>query len=182
MRSDSRCHFFSQVVSSGRGAVSSLISQPDAWCRSPLGYSHAAHLSREVWSRSRLSSGRRKTQKVRRSRSLDSVLPVPSPVFVGIFSGGTRAIRPCPEITQQHRTWQVACHYNTSFCTCFSLLMTTQLNHRHRQPLADSCEAPSPSTAEILHRKACTKLTNEGKGERAGDYFICHPLTLATSA
>ncbi len=30
----------------GRGGVSSSISQPDAWCPSPLGYSHAAHFSR----------------------------------------------------------------------------------------------------------------------------------------
>ncbi len=47
VRSVSCCRFFSQVLSSGRGGVSSSNSQPDAWCPSPLGYSHAAHLSRE---------------------------------------------------------------------------------------------------------------------------------------
>ncbi len=45
MRLVSCCHFFSQVFSSGHGGVLSSNSQPDAWCPSPLGYSHAAHLS-----------------------------------------------------------------------------------------------------------------------------------------
>ncbi len=45
----------------GRGGVSSSILQPDAWCPSPLEYSHAAHLSRvrpESAPDSRLGEGR----------------------------------------------------------------------------------------------------------------------------
>ncbi len=74
------CHFFSQVLSSSpsRG-VSSLNSQPDAWCPSPLGYSDTAYLSRKGLKPLPDSQGCRMTESVQRARSPDSVLTCPIP-------------------------------------------------------------------------------------------------------